>query len=345
MEGKVKKAAKIAVAATSLLFAHAALASDSSWCESGRPIKFAEIGWDSGKFFTELMREIIEKGYGCKTEAVVGSSPITQAALLNNDLQVFVEYWQGRTESFERAAERGSIQLVGSLVKGGGREGWFVPEYVIHGDPVRGIKPIAPNLKSVSDLARYAEVFRDDEDPTKGRFYNCPTGWACEKDNNQRLKAYKLTASYNNFRPGTGAAFDAAIASAFQRGKPILFTYWGPSNILGKYKSVQLQEPEFNSACWKTIHENPSSNPCGSASPATNLTTALSRDFAKGSPAIVGLMQNVSVPMEDINRVIAEMADKKIPPRAAARTYINENKKTVEQWLSPEAKKALYGAR
>lgn len=345
MKGKAKKTVKAVAAVASMLFAHGAMASDAAWCDTGRSIKFAEIGWDSGKFFTELIREIAEKGYGCKTEAVVGSSPITQAALLNNDLQVFVEYWQGRTESFERAAERGTIQLVGALVKGGGREGWFVPEYVVRGDAARGIKPIAPNLKSVTDLATYVEVFRDDEEPSKGRFYNCPTGWACEKDNTQRLKAYKLADTYNNFRPGTGAAFDAAIASAFQRGKPILFTYWGPSNILGKYKSIQLQEPEYNAACWKTIHETPTANPCGSASPATNLTTAVSRDFASGAPAIVALMRNVSVPMEDINRAIAEMADKKTPPRTAARSYIAENRKTVEQWLSPEARKALYGSR
>lgn len=345
MKNDNRKLARIAAAALALLLGNTAMANDKNWCESGRPIRFAEIGWDSGKFFTELMREIIEKGYGCKTDLVVGTTPITQAALLNNDLQVFVEYWQGRTDSIERAVERGAVQLVGSLVQGGGREGWFVPEYVVHGDATRGIKPLAPNLKSTADLAAYAELFRDDEDPGKGRFYNCPTGWACEKDNTQRLKAYKLSASYNNFRPGTGAAFDAAIASAFQRGKPILFTYWGPSSILGKYKSIQLQEPEFSAACWKTIHESTVPNPCGSASPATNLTTTISRDFANNAPEIVKFMKNVSVPMEDINRVIAEMSDKKTPPRTAARAYIAGNRKSMEQWMSPEAGQKLYGAR
>ena len=69
-------------------------------------------------------------------------------------------------------------------------------------------------------------VFADDEEPDKGRFLNCPTGWDCERVNTRLLKVLNLDASYTNFHPGTGAALDAAIASAYQRGKPMVFYYW-----------------------------------------------------------------------------------------------------------------------
>ncbi|MDE1949015.1 MAG: histidine ABC transporter substrate-binding protein, partial [Burkholderiales bacterium] len=218
-------------------FASAQTASGAPWCASGKPVRFAEIGWDSGKFHTEIVRALLDRGFGCKTETVPGTNPITQAALISGNIQFFVEYWQGRTESFETAAKEGKITLVGKLVQGGGVEGIYVPEYVVKGDAAAGIKPMAPDLKSVTDLVKYKALFKDDEDPTMGRFYNCPTGWSCEADNNQRLKAYGLTASYTNFRPGTGAALDSAITSAFQRHQPIVFSYWAPSSILGKFKA------------------------------------------------------------------------------------------------------------
>ena len=65
------------------------------------------------------------------------------------------------------------------------------------------------------DLARYKHLFRDPEEPAKGRFYNCILGWNCEVVNTNKLKAYGLDGHFTNFRAGTGAALAAAIASNF----------------------------------------------------------------------------------------------------------------------------------
>lgn len=96
-------------------------------------------------------------------------------------------------------------------------------------------------------------MFKDPEEPTKGRFLNCPSGWTCEGVNTAKLQAYKLEANYVNFRPGTGTALDAAIAAAYLQGEPMLFYYWSPTAIMGKYKLVQLQEPAYSDACWKEL--------------------------------------------------------------------------------------------
>lgn len=328
----MKRGLKILLISAALTTGGSALAA-TPWCSSGKPVRFAEIGWDSGKFHTELVRTLLEKGYGCKTETVTGTSPITQAALLSGNIEMFVEYWQGRTESFEQAAKEGKIQIVGELVGGGGIEGLFVPEYVIKGDPARGIKPMAPDLKSVTDLPRYKALFKDDEDPSKGRLVNCATGWACEKDNNQRMKAYGLTAGYNNFRPGTGAALDSAIASAFQRGQPILFSYFGPSSILGKYKSIRLQEPAWTQKCWDTIHESTTDTPCGSASPSTNLAIAVWSGYAKSDPEIVAAVSRVRLPLAVVNEALAEMTDKKTPADKMAQEFYRKRADLWKQWV------------
>src|SRR3546814_10391900 len=87
---------------------------------------------------------------------------------------------------------------------------------------------MAPGLKSWHDLARYKTLFTDPEEPGKGRFLNCPSGWVCEKTNSRLLRLHGLEKDYTNFRAGTGAALDAAISSAYDRGQPRLLYYWQP---------------------------------------------------------------------------------------------------------------------
>ena len=43
-------------------------------CQSDKPIRLADLSWESAAFSTELYQQILEKAYGCKTERVPGSS-------------------------------------------------------------------------------------------------------------------------------------------------------------------------------------------------------------------------------------------------------------------------------
>jgi ABC-type proline/glycine betaine transport system substrate-binding protein len=131
--------------------------------EKAAPIHFGDITWESGSLITEILRLIVENGYGYPTDTLPGSTVSLEAALAKNDIQVIGEEWAGRSPAWVKAASQGKVFGLGDTVKGA-TEGWWVPEYVIKGDPERGIKPLAAGLKSVADLARYKDVFRDPED-------------------------------------------------------------------------------------------------------------------------------------------------------------------------------------
>lgn len=333
----------VAAAAIGLasLSTSASAATTDPWCNSGKPIKFAEIGWDSGKFFTEVARYVLEKGYDCKTETVNGSNSITLGAVATNDLQVFVEYWNGRTAAVETAATESKVKVIGDLVKGGSVEGFYVPSYVIKGDPKRGIKPIAPDLKSVSQLASYSKDFTDPEDPSKGSVLNCPIGWQCESDTTQKLKAYKLDTAFTNTHPGTGAAMDATIASAYERGKPIVYYYYQPSTLLARYPSIRLDEPPFNAECWKTINSSKDPNPCPSSSPVTNLKVVVSAPFAAADSTAVDFLSKMSLPMSAVNQALASMGTSKTDPRVLAVQYLKANPQELASWVPADVAKKV----
>ncbi|MFO2465954.1 ABC transporter substrate-binding protein [Pseudomonas sp. 15FMM2] len=304
----------------------------SSVSAAQAPIHFADLNWESGSLITEVLRFIVEKGYGVPTDTLPGTTITLETALAKNDIQVIGEEWAGRSPVWVKAEAEGKVVGLGDTVKGA-TEGWWVPEYVIKGDLARGIEPLAPQLRSVQDLARYKDVFKDPEAPTKGRFLNSPIGWTSEVVNKQKLKAYGLDDSYVNFRSGSGAALDAEIASSIRRGKPILFYYWSPTPLMGRYKLVQLQEPPFDAEAWKTLTDPEHPAPKPTRSLASKLSIGVSTPFQQQYPQIAQFFEKVDFPIEPLNQALASMSEKHTAPREVAQAFLKEHPQVWKAWL------------
>jgi glycine betaine/proline transport system substrate-binding protein len=82
---------RVALASAVLTLASTVAHAADNWCTQGKTVHFAGITWESGSFATEVLRQIMEKGYGCKTDVVVGSTAATETAVAHNDVQVWAE--------------------------------------------------------------------------------------------------------------------------------------------------------------------------------------------------------------------------------------------------------------
>ena len=302
----------------------AGTAQAATWCESGKPVKFAGLNWESGMLFTDLMQFVLEKGYGCKTDSLPGNSIAMENALSSNDIQVFAEEWVGRSNVWVKAEKAGKVVGVGAPVVGA-VEGWYVPRYVIEGDESRKIKASAPNLKSIADLAQYASVFKDQEEPSKGRFYNCPAGWTCELDNSAMLKEYGLDNSYTNFRPGTGPALDAAVLSSYRRGEPILFYYWSPTPRLGSVDLVKLDEKP-------------------GVDKHVDIKVGVSKTFSEQAPELVAVLEKVNLPIDLLNQNLARMSKERIDSATLAKLFLKEHPEVWHAWVDEDAAKKIEAA-
>ena len=314
------------------LLALGLLAQQAPAAENNTPIHFGELTWESGSLITEVLRTLVEKGYGYSTDTLPGSTVSLEAALARNDVQVIGEEWAGRSPAWIKAQGEGKVFGIGDTVKGA-TEGWWVPEYVIKGDPARGIKASAPDLKSVSDLPKYKSVFRDPEQPDHGRFLNSPSGWTSEIVNSQKLKAYGLTDSYTNFRTGSGAALDAEITSSVRRGQPVLFYYWSPTPLLGRFKLVKLEEPPFDPEAWKTLADASNPNPRPTRSMPARLTIGVSAPFKQQYPDLVALFEKVDFPIDLLNQTLAGMSETHEDPRQAAQAFLKAQPQIWKAWV------------
>ncbi|UBM23460.1 ABC transporter substrate-binding protein [Pseudomonas sp. p1(2021b)] len=326
-----------------LLLAVGLASTDSAAADERTPIHFGAIGWESGALTTEILRLIVEHGYGYPTDTLPGSTVSMEVALARNDLQVIAEEWAGRSPAWVKAEQAGQVFALGDTVKNA-EEGWWVPAYVIKGDPARNLAPQAPDLRTVDDLKRYPQVFRDPEVPDKGRFLNSPSGWTSETVNSQKLKAYGLDTLYNNFRSGSGAALDAEIGSAIRRGQPVLFYYWSPTPLMGRYDLVRLEEPPFDAAAWATLTDAKHPAPKGSRSLPAKLSIGVSAPFRQQYPDLVAVFEKVDLPIDRLNKALARMSETRQPPRDAALAFLRDNPAVWKAWLPAEAAAKVEGA-
>lgn len=323
----------------------AAPAHAAGYCESGKTVTFAGIDWDSGAFLTEAIKAILAKGYGCKVDSIPGTTVLLEQALSENEVQIFTEEWTDRTEVWRRAFAQHKVAAVGHPIIGAA-EGWFVPSYVIEGDPKRNIKPVAPELNSIEQLSdpKYIKLFEDPEEPGKGRFLNCPSGYACEGLSSALLEGYKLDQKWVNFRPGTGAALEAEVTAANLRGEPVLFAHWIPSALGARLKLVRLKGPAYSDACWAVINTPSAKHDVACDFPEPNVAYGVSSSFLAEAPELIAFLDKATFPMDAFNRSLLRIADDKISPAEAAEEFLKTKPEVWKPWVSPEAAQKIDAA-
>ncbi|WP_372843739.1 glycine betaine ABC transporter substrate-binding protein [Psychrobacter sp.] len=292
------------------------------------PIKFGALTWESGQFTSGVLKYITESGYGCQVEEVPGAGPALETALSQDDIQVIGEQWIGRSPIMTQAIEQNKVAVIGDTLKGGATQGWYVPKYVLDENP---------GLRHYQDLPKYAELFKDPENPSKSRFMNCPSGWTCEIFNTRLLKNTGLESRFNNVHPGTGAALDAEIASAFEQHKPLLFYYWQPTGLMAKYDFAALEFPAHDDACWQDLLLADGTSDCVSGFPVSPLGIAVSTPFIDANPKLANVFKKVQFSPAELNGAILEMTESKRSGDEQAFIFLRDNPQVWQKWLSDEA--------
>lgn len=301
-------------------------------CEIDRPVVFAGLDWDSAAFHNKVASIILEAGYGCETDSIPGSTIPLFNGMVKGDIDVTMEVWRENiVEPWKKALENKEVIDLGSNFPDA-VQAWYVPKYLVEGDdaPAKG-------LKSVKDLAKFKELFKDPEEPSKGRFLNCIAGWGCEAANSKKLTIYGLDEHFVNFRPGTGAAMNSAIESRLKRKKPIVFYYWSPTWVIGKYgdQIVALEEPEYNKEIWDKM--NNSENPTeATAYPLADIRVGVNAEFFEQAPKLVEFFKNYETNSKLVSEALNYMQENKADTDETAEHFLKNQEDVWTKWVSED---------
>ncbi len=301
-----------------------ALAQDAPQCELDRPVMFGALNWDSAQFHTAVAAYIMEHGYGCATDSIPGDTIPLINGVARGDADLVMEIWTANpAEAWVDAEAKGQTVALGATFPDAS-EGWFVPTAMVSGP-----EAVAPDLRSVTDLARYKDLFADPEEPGKGRFYNCPAGWHCEVVNSKKLEAYGLADHYTNFRPGTGDALDAAAETGALRGRPTLFYYWGPTWLLGEYDFTRLEEPPFDQATWDAMMEADQPTEA-TAYPESRVVIGANTAFTEAAPNLTEFLRAYGSTSAATSAMLAYMRENRASAEDAAVHFLG----TTDDWTA-----------
>ncbi|MFT5258561.1 MAG: glycine betaine/proline transport system substrate-binding protein [Saprospiraceae bacterium] len=205
-------------------------------------IELGDFDWNSAKLHSAIGTFILENGYGCDVKTTTGSTIPIMASLYEQDLDVVMEVWYDNIiDQFDPAEAAGKVRRVGVNTPDSA-QGFYIDKTTAD----------AHGIKSVEDMKtpEIAALFKDPENPDKGRMTSCIGGWTCYTINLVKHKSYGLDEYYTNFDPGNGGALDAAIKGGFDKGTPVFTYYWEPTALMGSVELVKLEEPAFDADVW-----------------------------------------------------------------------------------------------
>ena len=324
--------------AFALAIATPAVAQDAAKCELDRPVVFAGLDYDSAQFHAAVAKYIVKAGYGCEADEIPGTVIPLINGVSRGDADIIMEIWTANpAEAWVDAEKAGTVVPLGTTFPDA-VEGWFVPTALVSGPEAE-----APDLKTVDDLKKYKELFADPEEPGKGRFYNCPAGWVCEVVNTKKLAAYGLEGDYTNFRPGTGEALYAAAEAATLKSDPVLFYYWGPTWLLGKYEFTRLEEPAFDKAVWDEMMA--SDKPAkATAYPVSKVIIGANKKFTEEAPMLTTFLKAYTSTNDATSSALAYMRDQKASADEAAQDFLKNNEETWAKWVPADVAERVKSA-
>lgn len=298
-------------------------------------ITATDNGWDSQMLHNEIAKFIVENAYdNYDFQVSTGSSTMNWQAIIAGDVDLDIESWTDNVATYSDDVAKGDIVDVGILVPDSA-QGFYVPRYVIEGDSKRGIEAIAPGLKTVEDLKKYAKFFPDDEDHSKGRIYGSIPGWMADEILYKKYKFYGLDEMYNYARLGSESTLFASLAAAYNLGEPWVGYCYEPTWISGKLDLVLLEDAPYN----KNLYVE------GKCSfPKQELKIISSKKFAKKAPDLLEFIKKYQTGSELISKALAHLSETGETHEQTAKWLLKENDYLLDQWLPAERAKRVRDA-
>ena len=289
----------------------------------------ADNGWDSQRFHNALARLVIENAFeGYELRFSTASTILNWESMRNGDVDIEIESWTENIASYHEDVRAGDILNVGILVPDS-RAGWYVPKFVIYGDPARGIPPMAPTLRRVEDLLRYSHVFPDDENPAMGRIFGSIPGWATDIFLHRNFLHHGLDASFNYVRLGSEATLFASLMSAYNLGQAWVGFSYEPSWIVGRLNLVLLEDVPY-------IDDPAGFHEGRTAFPEQQLKTVSSRFFPERAPEIFEFLQRFRTGGALVSEALAFMYETRASHDEAAVWFLRNHDRLIDEWLPAE---------
>lgn len=283
-------------------------------------IRFGDYSHDSAQIHNRIVAFIMENGLEeYKADFVPGDTLPIINGLRMGDIDLVMESWHNNIpEIYKKGIESGSFVDLGRNMPDA-PQGWYVPRYLVEGPDAQ-----APDLKHVSDLAKYAHLFPDPEDPSKGLIYGGVAGWNQVKRSLEIFDENNLSDTFNIAIIGSGIPIAATMDAAYTRREPWVGYYWEPTAILGRLDMVRLKGSEW---------------------PPSLINILVHSSLLERAPEVIEILKKYETSVKDNSEALKAMDENDLSAQEAAVWFLKNKEEVWTQWVSNDVadkvKKAL----
>lgn len=316
------------------------LLAGAAWADCG-DLTIASMNWQSAELMANLDQIILNEGYGCNAEIIVGDTvPSITSLVEKGKPEVVPEAWVDLMPEIVAGGLKDEkiVELARSL-SDGGQQGWFIPKYMVDEHP---------GLNKISEILKHPELFPAPEDASKGAVYNGPQGWGGTVITSQLAKAFDIEGKgFTLVDTGSAAGLDGSMAKAYEQKAPWLGFYWAPTSMLGKYEMVPVDfEVPNDMAEWKRCTSVADcTDPKPNAFPVDNVFTLVAKGFAdKADAGVIDYLTKRSWGNDTVNKMMAWMTDNQATGEEGAKEFLRTHPEMWTTWVSPEAAEKIKAA-
>lgn len=281
----------VAILGLSATFAHAA---DPESC---RKVRVAEPGWNDLAFTTGVAMVLLE-GLGYEPQSSILSIEVIYQSLKNNDLDVFLGYWDpAMTTYYKPYKEEGSVDTISENLSGA-KYTFAVPAYAWN-----------DGVKDFSDLHKFADKFDK-------KMYGIEAGSNqlmidAINDPSLQLEGWEVVES-------SEAGMLSEVERRMRNREYIVFQGWAPHpmNVMFDFKYLtggdKFYGPNFG---------------------ASTVSTQVRKGYVAECPNVGQLLNNLKFDIEFENKGMGHLMNDSMTQVEAAKTMIKAEPQRLDAWL------------
>ena len=288
-----------------------------------QPLGIARLNWPSATLLAEIHALILAAEFDCDMRSVPGDMGVIASAMgATGQPAIAPELWANRiADVWNGAIDAQMVRSAGPSYAEDTFEGWFMPFYSAS---------IVSGLPSAAGLAEILPLLAQGQ---RVRFISCPPDWACSVINRNLLAAHGLSELVDIVEPANRLEMDRLIAEAVNWREPFFFYYWQPNAVLAQLDFAAIDMGTYDEAAAQCLAGRSCADPQPSAFPPDLVVSALAERVFTTMPAIAGYFQRASLPLAEMNQLLAELSLPGATPESVAARFVAERGDLWRAWV------------
>jgi ABC-type proline/glycine betaine transport systems, periplasmic components len=288
-----------------------------------QPLVIARMNWPSAVLLAEIHARLLAAELGCDARVTPGDPAATASSMgSTGQPAVAPELWVNRiADVWNGAMEAQMVRSAAPTYAETTFEGWFMPAYM------------GTNGAAAPAAAALHEILGPLSPGTPIRFISCPLDWACSVINRNLVRAHGIERLVEIVEPANRFEMDRMIAEAVNRREPFLFYYWQPNAVLAQLDFIALDMGAYDESAMKCLAGRACASPAASAFAPDLVVIALAERVFIDLPQVAGYFQRASLPLVEMNRLLAQLNQPGATPEAVADGFVAERGEIWRAWL------------